>query len=88
MFKLNRIDTIDTFEGALQRRRGESGNKRINDTIGNWTSKVFKLISKVFKLNKIDTIDTFQGTLQRWREKEVINALLAHLKIEIQKCSN
>ena len=35
LFKLNKIDTIDTFEWALQRRRRESGNKRIVEKFEN-----------------------------------------------------
>ena len=130
VFKLNKIDTIDTFEETLRRRRGKGeiiallthlkiefqkcsnwcqkcsnwtkltlltllnrvaemegkrGNKRIVDIFENWTTKVFKLMSKVFKLNKIDTIDTSEETLRRRRGKEEIKALLTHMKIEFQK---
>ena len=88
VYKLNRIDTIDTFEEVLRRKRGKEEINALLVHLKIELQKSSKLMSKVFKLNRIDNIDTFEGVLRRERGKEEINALLTHLKIELQKCSN
>ena len=87
VYKLNRIDTIDTFEGVLRRMRGKEEMNALLTHLKIELQKSLKLMSKVFKLNRIDNIYTFEGFLRRKRGKEEMNVLLTHLKYDFQKCS-